>query len=292
MDPDMHRFRFRPFYWRVPLLVFALLCLVAVVMLYTVTVTSSRYNRDVIQLLNAETAEHIGHAIQGTVPENIPEGYLDSIFSTVMVYHPAIEIYLLDHSGNIVGYSAPDSLVIAQKVDIAPITEFLTDIHHVPILGDDPRNPGSKRVFSATEIVVDGAVRGYIYVILMGTNFLKSSNQVLSGYIWGFAGNLILALLVASLAIGYLLFRYMSRNLTRISDAVYQFRNGKLDTRINTNNLGQWEDLATSFNAMAETISINIDKIEAMNSGKKELVANITHDLKTPLVRACYSLRI
>jgi signal transduction histidine kinase len=42
-------------------------------------------------------------------------------------------------------------------------------------------------------------------------------------------------------------------------------------------------ELATSFNEMADTIVKNLDEIKTMDALRRDLVANVSHDLRTPL---------
>ncbi|WP_225624290.1 sensor histidine kinase [Thermoanaerobacterium thermosaccharolyticum] len=72
----------------------------------------------------------------------------------------------------------------------------------------------------------------------------------------------------------------MSKKLTKpIDDLKYAAQNiasGNLDVKLDVNTNDELEDLAMSMNSMAE----NLSKAEKF---KRDLIANITHDLKTPL---------
>ena len=252
-------------------------------MLLIVSSTASRYNREVVQLLNHETAAHVAIALQGQPIEATSSGYIDSLFSAVMVYHPAIEIYLLNKSGHVLAYSAPDSVISSHQVDLGPVRHFLSSDKTVPIEGTNPRQPKRASVFSAAEWRVDGQLEGYVYVVLMGAKFIESSNRQLSKHVTWFSVKMVGILLLLSVAIGYFFYRYLHLNLSRTADAVERFRQGDLDTRLDTAKVGDWRVLSTTFNDMAQTIQGNIHRIHEMSMRQRDLILNIAHDLKTPL---------
>ncbi len=46
---------------------------------------------------------------------------------------------------------------------------------------------------------------------------------------------------------------------------------------------GELGEFADSYNDMADTIVKNIEEIKTMDNLRRELVANVSHDLRTPL---------
>src|SRR5208283_3607359 len=82
----------------------------------------------------------------------VNENALKDIFHMLMVVNPNIEVYLLDPNGTILTFSAPPGKVKRHKISIAPLKSFLNKTDAFPILGDDPRNLKSKKVFSTAPI--------------------------------------------------------------------------------------------------------------------------------------------
>ena len=52
------------------------------------------------------------------------------------------------------------------RIELEPVNRFLAGAPELPIVGDDPRHPGRRKVFSAAPIVEAGEIQGYLYVIL------------------------------------------------------------------------------------------------------------------------------
>jgi signal transduction histidine kinase len=64
---------------------------------------------------------------------------------------------------------------------------------------------------------------------------------------------------------------------------IRDFQKGNLRARIKLKSKGELQEFAQSFNDMADTIVTNIDEIKRMDNMRRDLVANVSHDLRTPL---------
>ena len=98
-----------------------------------------------------------------------------------MVINPKVEIYLLDPAGRILAYSAPPGKIKRARVDLAPVERFLARATALPILGDDPRAPDRRKVFSAAPIARDNRLQGFLYVILGGEVYEGSAEMLQGG---------------------------------------------------------------------------------------------------------------
>ncbi len=84
---------------------------------------------------------------------------------------------------------------------------------------------------------------------------------------------LLLALLAATF-----LSRTQTKPLQKVADAARRFGRGELDARVHVSRHSTQEirDLATAFNTMA-------DSLEQLERGRQEFIANVSHELKTPM---------
>ena len=64
---------------------------------------------------------------------------------------------------------------------------------------------------------------------------------------------------------------------------IRDFQSGNRAARINFKGNGELQEFAASFNEMADTINRNIDEINEKDRLRRELIANVSHDLRTPL---------
>ncbi|MEL6275249.1 MAG: HAMP domain-containing sensor histidine kinase, partial [Bacteroidota bacterium] len=83
--------------------------------------------------------------------------------------------------------------------------------------------------------------------------------------------------------VGLLAIWYLTRNLRRITETVSRFREGDYTARIPQRSKGDFVGLADTFNDMADKITANIDEMKSLENLRRELIANVSHDLRTPL---------
>lgn len=169
-----------------------------------------------------------------------------------------------------------------KKVSLAPIEAFITTKGEEYILGDDPRNPGEQKIFSAAPFEVDGK-EGFIYIILAGQELQQVSDNLIGRYYSRLGiGATLLSMLFAGL-IGLLSIWFLTKNLRLMIGTVRRFQEGDLEARIEHPKDSDIEVFANSFNEMADTIVDNMDKMKSVDLLRRELIANVSHDLRTPL---------
>lgn len=264
------------------------LCLLSAGMFVVLMVHSTeRYHQELYQKLNRDLARHIV-AGDDLLRDGEPDQQrLKSLFDNMMALNPSVEVYLTDATGSILSYSAPPGKVRADRVDTGPIRRFLAG-EQLPVLGVDPRNPERRKIFSAAPVTEDGSLRGYLYVIAAGEQYdtiasMLQGSYVLRGSIWMAAAGLVFALLA-----GLVIFALLTRRLRWLTDAVEGFRrNGfrePADMAAARRGSGDEIDrLALSFDDMARQIAAQMDHLEETDRLRRELVANVSHDLRTPL---------
>ena len=142
----------RTLYSRLALTLFLLLCLVGIILIQIIGHSSTRYQQEVTQKLNRHLAHHIIEEYPLIQDRTINRPALDSLFHQLMVINPSIELYLLDETGRILGFSAPEGKVQRTRVTLEPVHRFLAGTGRFPLTGDDPRDPAGHKVFSAAPI--------------------------------------------------------------------------------------------------------------------------------------------
>jgi two-component system OmpR family sensor kinase len=204
-------------YTKLAIALLVLFCLLGISILIVTQFASDMYQQEVVQKLNRNLANQI--VAQKILIENnqISEKGLKEVFDMLMVVNPNIEIYLLDPAGTILAFSAPPGKVKLDRVDLAPIKKwFEIDIVY-PLSGDDPRNPGRKKVFSAARIPEQGRLQAYLYIILGGEIFDSIAQKLKGSYIMQLSALWVIASLLFALITGLLLFAYLTRRLKRLA---------------------------------------------------------------------------
>lgn len=244
------------------------------------------YLAEMNQQLYGDIAEHTVKEVKPLVNGRVDTTSIQDIMHSMMIINPSVEVYLLEPDGNIITYVAPYKKVVLEKVDLGPIKEFIaTPKADRPLIkGDDPRHPDKSNIFSAAEIRdSSGVLEGYAYIILSGDEQAAVAGPLATNYTYKLGTNLFFLSLLAAFLMSIFAIRYLTRNLRRIEATVHRFQDGDYDARVDADKGGEFAVVANTFNSMAGRISAQIDDLKSLDTLRRELIANISHDLRTPL---------
>jgi len=276
-------------YSKLAIALLGLFCLLGISILILTQVASDMYQQEAVQKLNRDLARQIVAQKNLMQDHQISREGLKEIFDMLMVVNPSIEVYLLNPGGDILAYSAPPGKVKRNRVDLAPIKKWFEANTMFPLTGDDPRNPGKKKVFSVARIPEQGALQGYLYIILGGELFDSIVQKLKNSYIMQLSAWWLAASLLFFLAAGLLLFAYLTRRLRRLATVMasvdLEQTAGQLQTiaAIDRGPGDEIDRLTVTFNQLVDRIQTQMEKLKKADSLRRELVANVSHDLRTPL---------
>ena len=276
-------------YAKLAVVLLALFVLIAVFFIAIARFALGQYQQELTQQMNRDLAAHVIAERPLLKDRQINQQALGQVFESMMIINPTIEIYLLDTEGEVLGFFAPHGKVKRERVDMKPINAFLGGGAALPILGEDPRDLKRNKVFSVAQIrgPSPGQPQGYLYIILGGEEYANLAQQLESSYIlklslWAMAASLLFALLA-----GLVLFAYLTRRLRLLSAAMDAFKEGdelapaRYPERPTAHD--EIDRLGQAFRAMAQRIIAQIRDLKQTDQLRRELVANVSHDLRTPL---------
>lgn len=271
-------------YRRISTLFIAVLFVFAAVTLYISVQAANHYSQEVNQNLNRNLAANVAVMMEPFIRDGIiNEAGIEDLVHSMMVINPSIEVYLLSTEGRILSYVAPEKVVKLESISLDPLNSFLEDTPKKIIYGDDPRNPGEKKIFSAAEIIQENRLTGYIYIVLASQEYASAASVVRGSYMLGLSIRSIITILIGSALVGLLALWFIVKKLNRIVRGIQKFSDGDLKTRIEVKSDDDLDQISSVFNSMADTIEQNIEDLKGLENLRKELISNISHDLRTPI---------
>ncbi len=211
------------------------------------------------------------------------------VFDRLRVINPRIDVYLLAGDGKILA-SSVRTRVLREHIDLVPVKRFFDDSATLPILGDDPTETSRKRVFSAAPIQSPDGRQQYLYLIMRGLTSDSiadriKSNHVIRKSLWVILWGVLFALIAAAIIL-----RFITRPLRDLTDVMDKFEQSGLALPQATAQLVRARDrpdeirqITSTFHAMADRIIEQMRALQRNDATRRELIANVSHDLRTPL---------
>ena len=248
------------------------------------------YYEELSQRLNGSLAMYVANATPLINGGEVDRPALEELANRAMVINPTAEIYLVAPGGAILGHALPPDDVVAKSIDTGPIRDLITESAPLPIKGVDPRNPGARKVFSAfpvTDPAEPDHLSGYLYVVLGGSQYETVAEKVAGSDRQRMIAAGILLLVLAAFGAGTWLFSYLTRRLRRLTGEVSAFTASRFDANSPVAAAEQPGDeidqLRNACHYMAETIQQQLSALQEDDRLRRELVTNVSHDLRTPL---------
>jgi signal transduction histidine kinase len=279
----------RTLYGKLVLALVFLLCLMALIHIPLTLFATRLYRQEVTQELNQALAGNIVHENQLIQDNQVNQPALEELFHALMVINPSIEVYLLDPEGKIVAYSAPRGKVKRDSVSLGSVRNFLEGKREYPILGDDPRDLTRQKVFSAAPVHHQDVLEGYLYVVLGGEQYESVAQMLRGSYVLRLSLGIAAAGLIVVLVAGALSFNWLTRRLRRLTAMMHTFKQSGFQQPVPSygwrgGKIGDEIDrLGVTFEEMSARITDQINRVERADATRREMIASISHDLRTPL---------
>jgi len=268
------------------LLVFLLFGVVmTAALLYVLSVSHEQFHLEFDQTINRKLAQEYVAANFFLADRQLDAMTLHQGIGKLAAANPAIDVYLLDLQGRIVASSVPSTGWRRSTVDVEAIKEFLAG-RPAPIMGDDPRQPAGRTVFSAAPFHVRDCPGDYLYLVLgraedaPGAAKLRSAFAIREG-----AGIIVLAAVLA-VALSLLVLRLLTRRLSVLDRTMSRFErltassSQPAEQRRDGDEIDRLEAL---FKDLAARVEAQMAQLQSIDSARREMLANLSHDLRTPI---------
>jgi signal transduction histidine kinase len=263
------------------LLLVALTAVLATLLMHV----SERYYAEVSQRLNAGIAMYVTNELPLLQGGRVNRQALDRLAHRAMTLNPSAEVYLLASDGEVLATLIPQQRIVRRIVDLAPIRRFLADRDARPIYGDVPTYAHRRGVFSVAPVMADGKLAGYLYVVLGSQRFDSVVAAVKGNYALQFGISIAVAIVAAMFVIGAILFRALTLPLRRLAHRLREW-SSRVGIGVGSDAADGGNEIAElerRFGDMAERIEQQLAALKSSDALRRELIANVSHDLRTPL---------
>lgn len=202
--------------------------------------------------------------------------------------NPDVDIYLLEEDGAIVASSVLEAAWRRTRVDMGPIHEFLAG-RGAPILADDPRDPSRKDVFSVAPVSIADCPADYLYIVLRRGEHQPGAARLRTSYAVGEGAGVILTAALLAVGLSLLFLRLLTRRLGVLETAIRDFRDAhgiaaparrEPERPFGGDEVDRLEAL---FGDLARRIEDQMEALKTTDVMRRDLLANVSHDLRTPL---------
>ena len=162
-----------------------------------------------------------------------------------------------------------------------------TDFTHIPVVGVSETHEAFERgnfAYAATVYLYHSDLGDFI--VILSDSHVEAIEDFLS--VPNFVVPAIVVYLLIVVFLGNVLIaKYITRRImipiNTLVDGVHEISNGNLTHRIQYKKGDEFDAICSDFNEMASRLSDMVEQRQADENSRKELIAGISHDLRTPL---------
>lgn len=280
---------FRTLYRRLLVVILAFGLAMTLIFAFILLGYHEAYHTEADQTANRRLAQHYADARLLITDEPLTVLNFHEGINKLAELNPDVDIYLLDAGGSLVASSVPTEQWTRRRVDLAPLNAFLRDAAPLPIFGDDPRNLSGKEIFSVAPVEIQDCPARYLYVVLHRTRYENAVRQLRQAYTINESLGLLISCGVLAVVATLILIRSITRRLSTLKTDMERFQATTFsgDTASAERAAGsrgdEIEHLAALFSELSARVQSQMETLRDTDDMRRNMVANISHDLRTPL---------
>lgn len=276
---------FNTLYFKLSIALVILFLVIGTTLVVITRYSSDMYYQEITQRLNASVAMYVANEAPLIRDGRVDDEALHALAHHAMIINPTIEVFLIGPAGDVLAHALGQDVQTRKRIDLNPLERFLTGNTGYPVKGDDPRSATGAKIFSAAEIRSQDRLEGYVYIVLGGEKYDQLAHSADTSHTLKLSTAAVVGCLLFGLASALLIFLRLSRRLRLLNDKVNRYWTGAIGgSRTHHEPTGdEVTQLNQAFDAMQNRIEHQLDQIKQTDHTRRELIANISHDLRTPL---------
>ena len=214
-----------------------------------------------------------------------PQGFGARLREFVL-YSPNTGLYLLDNDGSVLASASEDS---PDRIDMAPLMRSLAADPEAPIVSEDPEHPGRSSLVSARPLQFEGEQLGWLYVISRTAEITGNTPELLRSDAVRTAVTVSLMTLTIGVLLTISMIAVLTRPLIELTRAVEKVRKADFAEEVVGAMMPGWSRddeigrLSRTFHETLERLRTEMQRVKQTDDRRREMVASVSHDLRTPL---------
>jgi two-component system OmpR family sensor kinase len=259
------------------------------VFIYVMRVSHEAYHLEFDQTVNRDLAQqYVAANLLVREPPLTAHNFASSLHGITAI-NPNIDVYVLDARGGILAASVSRGAIVRERVELDPIARFLAGLNQFPLLGDDPADSRRREVFSVAPLSIPNCAAAYLYIVLHRHAQASAAAQLKTSYVISEGAGVVLAATLLAIAGSILFLRLLTRGLGALQQDLERFRDSRFEElpAFERERAPHMDDeigrLRRLFVGLAERIRGQMQELQKTDETRRELLANVSHDLRTPL---------
>lgn len=214
---------------------------------------------------------------------------LSSMLRSYVLLAPDTGLFLLSPEGEVMATAGEGKLHWSRyRVDLPLVRKALASDPSRPIFGDDPDMPGVQCVVAARPLSgSDGG--GWLYVVARSADLVTQMPELVKNYALRTGARVGILTLAISAALTLAVIALLTRPLIRLTRQVERIQRAGFASEIDAaafpvperdDEVGR---LAGSFREAFMRLKSESDRVVQIDARRREMVASVSHDLRTPL---------
>lgn len=210
--------------------------------------------------------------------------------SELILYSPNTGLYLVDNEGRVLA-AAGESRAVASgyRVDVAPVRLVQEQQSGAPIVAEDPDRRGHRCLVAARPVMNGGVQAGWLYVVSRATDLAGYEPDLLRSYAVRTAVTVSLTTLALGVLLTITMLALLTRPLIALTRVVEKVRDSGFSEEVSgalvpncarNDEIGR---LSRTFRDTFERLRIEMHRVAQTDARRREMVASVSHDLRTPL---------
>ncbi|MGE0311127.1 MAG: ATP-binding protein [Lautropia sp.] len=215
---------------------------------------------------------------------------LSAMLRSYVLLAPDTGLFLLSADGEILATAGEGRLHWSRyRVDLPLVRRALSTDPGRPIFGDDPDMPGSRCVVAARPLDGGDGEGGWLYVVARSADLVTQTPELVKTYALRTGAKVGILTLTISAALTLAVIALLTRPLTRLTRQVERIQRAGFANAIDASAFpvpdrdDEVGRLASSFREAFMRLKDESDRVAQTDTRRREMVASVSHDLRTPL---------